>query len=88
MWLNGHFAQINLCNLVVVEQRFRFAMMNNAAAVHHPRAVGDFQRETGLGDGKTINVIDAIGVTMAATKELSKDVRSLRKQIQTRGVAA
>lgn len=48
----------------------------------------DFQRETGLGDGKTINVIDAIGVTMAATKELSKDVRSLRKQIQTRGVAA
>ena len=46
--LNGHFAQINLCNLVVVEQRCRFAMMNNAAAVHHPRAVGDFQRETSV----------------------------------------
>jgi hypothetical protein len=48
----------------------------------------DFQRETGLGDGKTINVIDAIGVNMAAVKELSRDVRSLRKQFQTRGVAA
>lgn len=48
----------------------------------------DFKRETGLGDGKTINVIDAIGVNMAAIKDLSKDVRSLRKQFQTRGVAA
>jgi hypothetical protein len=46
--LNGHFAQINLCNLVVIEQRFRFAAMNNAAAVHHPRAVGDLQRQTGV----------------------------------------
>ena len=48
----------------------------------------DFKRETGLGDGKTINVIDAIGVNMAATKELSKEVKSLQKVIQQRGVAA
>lgn len=48
----------------------------------------DFQRETGLGDGKTINVIDAIGVNMAATKELSREVKSLQQMIQQRGVAA
>jgi hypothetical protein len=46
----------------------------------------DFTRETGLGNGKTISIIDAIGVNMAATKELSRDMKSLRKQIQTRGV--
>ena len=34
----------------------------------------DFQKETGKGDGKTINVVDAIGVTMGAIKELSAKV--------------
>lgn len=48
----------------------------------------DFKRETGMGDGQTINVIDAIGVNMAATKQLAKDVKALQKTIQTRGVAA
>lgn len=38
----------------------------------------DFQRATGVGDGKTINVIDAIGVNMKATQELAKEVRALR----------
>ncbi|PWB90923.1 hypothetical protein C5688_08655 [Methylocystis sp. MitZ-2018] len=37
----------------------------------------DFQRETGLGDGKSINVIDAIGVAMGAIKELSAKVDKL-----------
>lgn len=34
----------------------------------------DFQAQTGLGDGKTINLLDAVGVTMAAVKELSSKV--------------
>ncbi len=34
----------------------------------------DFKRETGKGDGKTIPVIDAIGLTMGAVKELSAKV--------------
>jgi hypothetical protein len=37
----------------------------------------DFQRETGLGDGKSINAIDAIGITMGAIKELADKVESL-----------
>lgn len=41
----------------------------------------DFQRETGMGDGKSINVIDAIGVTMGAVKELDAKVEQLARSI-------
>jgi len=34
----------------------------------------DFTRETGLGDGKRLNLIDAVGVTMGALKELAEEV--------------
>lgn len=37
----------------------------------------DFKRETGMGDGKTISVQDAIGVTMAAIKDLDQKVDRL-----------
>lgn len=43
----------------------------------------DFQKATGKGDGKTIPVVDAIGVTMGAVKELSAKVDKLAK---SRGV--
>jgi hypothetical protein len=38
----------------------------------------DFQAATGSGDGKTINVGDALGVTMSAVKELDKKVSKLQ----------
>lgn len=41
----------------------------------------DFQRETGKGDGKSIPVIDAIGVTMGAVQELNAKVDKLSKSI-------
>lgn len=41
----------------------------------------DFAAATGKGDGKTINVIDAVGVTMAAVKGLSKKVDRLEKRL-------
>jgi hypothetical protein len=34
----------------------------------------DFKRETGLGDGKTINIIDALGLTMKAVQEVNEKV--------------
>lgn len=34
----------------------------------------DFKRATGLGDGQNINIIDALGVTMGAVKELAEKV--------------
>ena len=38
----------------------------------------DFKKETGMGDGKTINVIDAIGVAMKAVQELNQKVDKLK----------
>lgn len=52
----------------------------------------DFQRETGKGDGKSINVIDAIGVTMGAVKELAEQVDEIaasvgaEKKVKTKSV--
>ena len=42
----------------------------------------DFKRETGKGDGKTIPVVDAIGTTMGAVKELSAKVDRLDKRVR------
>lgn len=41
----------------------------------------DFQKQTGIGDGRSIMVQDAIGVTMGAVKEVSQDVRKLTKEL-------
>lgn len=41
----------------------------------------DFQRATGKGDGKSINAIDAIGVTMKAVQDLSKKVDKVASAI-------
>lgn len=41
----------------------------------------DFQKETGLGDGKTISIIDAVGVAIGATKELAEKVDALDAKI-------
>lgn len=37
----------------------------------------DFKRETGMGDGRTISVQDALGVTMAAIKDLDAKVERM-----------
>lgn len=42
----------------------------------------DWQRLIGLGDGRTINVIDAVGVCLKSIKELDSDVRELRDRME------
>ena len=42
----------------------------------------DFSKEFGLGDGKTINMIDAIGVSMAAIKGLSRQVDRIERSMK------
>lgn len=46
----------------------------------------DFAKATGKGDGKTINVIDAIGVTMGAVKELGAEVKSMKAMMKPMGL--
>lgn len=43
----------------------------------------DFKKQTGIGDGQSINVIDAIGTTMGAVKELSAEVKSIKSMMRT-----
>lgn len=45
----------------------------------------DFQRETGRGDGKSIPIVDAIGVNMKATQELSEQVEQVAAAVQKLG---
>jgi hypothetical protein len=45
----------------------------------------DFKKQTGMGDGKTINVIDAIGTAMGAIKELSAKVDALSEGRSIKG---
>jgi len=47
----------------------------------------DFKREFGVGDGKTINVVDALGVTMKAIQDLSDRVEKLAPQKKANGGA-
>lgn len=47
----------------------------------------DFQKATGLGDGKTISIVDAIGVNMGATKELAAQVDALAEKVAKMGKA-
>ncbi|QRE00582.1 hypothetical protein [Pseudomonas phage Itty13] len=44
----------------------------------------DFQAATGMGDGKTINLIDAVGVNMKAVQELDQKVEKLARSIGKR----
>lgn len=44
----------------------------------------DFQKATGKGDGRSIDVQDAIGVTMGAVKELSADMRRIERKMDGR----
>jgi len=43
----------------------------------------DFQRNTGLGDGKSLNPIDLHGVTMAAVQELDAKVHRLERRARS-----
>lgn len=43
----------------------------------------DFKKATGKGDGKTINVIDAIGTTMGAVQELHGVVKDIQRTVRS-----
>lgn len=69
-------------NLPVEEWKYKDGVADGGK--HIGTYAEDFQRETGKGDGKTLPVVDAIGVTMGAVKELSANVKKLEKSIGKR----
>lgn len=45
----------------------------------------DFKKATGKGDGKTIPTVDAIGISMKAIQDLSKEVKNIERAIGLKG---
>jgi hypothetical protein len=65
----------------VEEWEYKKGMGDGGGRKHIGPYAEDFQKRTGLGDGRSINVIDAVGVTMGATKELAGKVRDLSRKL-------
>lgn len=53
-------------------------VVNDGGEQHVGTYAEDFQKATGLGNGKSINLMDAIGVTMGAVKELAEKVETIK----------
>ncbi len=74
-------------NLKAVKQmpvekwRYKEGVADGGAAEHTGPYAEDFQNATGHGDGTTIPIVDAIGVTMGAVQELSGQVDRLERAI-------
>ena len=56
-------------------------MPGDDGARHVGPMAQDFKGFFGLGDGKTIPAVDAVGVNMAATQQLAKKVKKLEKRV-------
>lgn len=61
----------------VEEWRYKPGVGDGGAESHVGPYAEDFRAATGKGDGRTIPVVDALGVTMGAIKELSAKVERL-----------
>ena len=59
--------------------RYKEGVVNDGGEQHVGTYAEDFQKATGLGNGKSINLMDAIGVTMGAVKELAEKVESIKE---------
>jgi len=58
----------------VEEWEYKKGLGDGGGKKHVGAYAEDFQKATGLGDGKSISIIDAIGVSMGAIQELSSKV--------------
>lgn len=65
----------------VESYRYKEGVEDGGAESHVGPMAQDYQAATGRGDGKTINLQDAIGVTMQAVKDLSAKVDHIAEMI-------
>lgn len=68
-------------SMPVEEWEYKQGMGDGGGRKHVGPYAEDFQRATGLGNGREISVIDAVGVNMGATKELAGQVERLEGKI-------
>ena len=65
----------------VEEWEYKAGMGDGGGRKHVGPYAEDFQKATGLGNGREISVIDAVGVNMGATQELASQVDRLEGKI-------
>ena len=68
-------------DMPVEEWEYKQGMGDGGGRKHVGPYAEDFQRATGLGDGRSISIIDAVGVNMGATKELAGQVDRIEAKI-------
>jgi len=66
-----------LRRMPIEEYSYRPGIVDGGAKRHVGTYAENFQQETGMGDGRSIPIQDAIGVTMAAVKDLDRKVSAL-----------
>lgn len=72
-------------DMPVEEWEYKQGMGDGGGTKHVGPYAEDFKRTTGLGNGREISVIDAVGVNMGATKELAAQVDKLQSKIEGMG---
>jgi hypothetical protein len=68
-------------DMPVEEWAYKDGMGDGGGKRHVGPYAEDFKRETGQGDGETIPVVDAIGITMKAVKDLDTKVSRIAKAV-------
>jgi hypothetical protein len=66
-------------SMPVEKWRYKKGIADGGATEHTGAYAEDFKKATGHGDGKSIPIVDAIGVTMGAVQELSRKVDQLSR---------
>lgn len=75
--LNGYSVLSAVETIPIQYWRYKAAIGNGDSERHLGPYAEDFQKLFGIGDGVTINMLDAFGVLLAAVKELVVKVREL-----------
>ena len=70
----GKSALEGIKNMRVENWKYKDGVGDGGGVEHTGTYAEDFKRETGKGDGKSIPIGDAIGVTMKAVQELDEKV--------------
>lgn len=70
----GKSALEGINNMDIEKWRYKEDVADGGKQEHIGGYAEDFQRETGVGDGKTIPLQDAVGVTMKAVQELDQKI--------------
>lgn len=72
-----------VCSLRIKMWRYS-KELDRSQAIHIGPMADEWKRVMGIGDGVTIDGVDAVGILLKAMQELRAEVSALKKQLQER----